>query len=928
VTDHVGIVRDVTRRHAADALLRETQDNLNTVLDNMPAMVSSWTRDLRVRFMNKEHIAWYGIDPALHPNLHLRGVIGDAAFVELEPLVRRALGGERVSFERTIVSPDGRERWAQVHYIPDWRHGVVDGMIRLVFDITPLKHAQAALQANLQIHDAIFNEAGVGIALVRDQVFDRASRHLTELFGFDAGGLDGQRLSVICTDDSSYADLEADARAEMRSGRTFDREVSLRHRDGTPLWCRLVARAVDPDDPHRGSIVIVQDFRDRRSREVLLERARRAAESASRLKAEFLANMSHEIRTPMNGIIGMTRLTLESALTEAQRENLEIVLDSASSLLHLLNDILDFSKVEAGKLELERAEFDLRDRLWSAATPFATLARGKGLELVLDVAPDVPERLTGDSVRLMQVVTNLMSNAVKFTAAGSVTCRIDAQALDDGGCTLVVEVTDTGPGMSGEVQSRIFGSFVQADTTTTREHGGTGLGLAICTQIVHLMNGTIRVSSTPGAGSTFRFDARFEAASPPPEVPASQRERLAGASVLVVTALPALRASIARTLAAAGARTVLYAELGPAIAAAQLAQRVGAPFAGAIVDDAVAVAGTPDLPYAVHLRATDRPLDGPADTGLRKPARPADLLAAVCGQAPGGRTDAVPTPTPSRAARPLSILLAEDHPVNQKLAQRLLERRGHRVTWARHGEEAVRFSGDAAYDVILMDIQMPVMDGITAMRAIRAREAPRARRTPIVALTAHAMQGERERLLTLGMDDYLSKPLDAAALIRVVESFGARGGEGAGAPDDLAATLAEIGAAAAAEAAADPLADEGMAPVDLPVIDRTRALEGTQGDAGLLGELAALLRAELPAAGADVRAHVAAANWGGAARAAHRLKGAAGNLQALATQAAAARLEAACAAADEGFAKAAVESLDAELARLAAALDSLLAETA
>jgi PAS domain S-box-containing protein len=671
-----GVIRDISERKAALALLKKSKADLRSVTDNIPAMVGSWDRHLRNRFCNPEYVDWFGIDPQAARGRHISDVLGDKLYQLNKPLIEQALAGQRVSFERLITSPDGRTRHAQVHYIPDVRDGQVDGFIVLVFDITPLKAAEQALQHNLKLHDIIFNHAGVGIALTRHRVYERVSREFTRLLGYDEGELEGQPGAVTFPDDAAYEAIGRLAREVLPEGKTLDHELLLKRKDGSTIWCYLLARAVDPRDEDQGTIWIIQDFRDRKQREELLERAREEAESAAHLKSGFLANMSHEIRTPMNGIIGMTALTLDSELTEAQRDNLVMVQDSARSLLRLLDDILDFSKIEAGKLALECEAFDLREQLRTTVYPLAVLATGKGVDFMLEVAPEVPQTLWGDTVRLMQVVRNLCSNAVKFTEAGQVSCSVAMAASPSPGMTLAFVVADTGPGIPPSSLDQIFESFVQADSSITRRHGGTGLGLAICEQIVGLMQGRIDVQSTLGQGAEFRFTAHFDRVSAPP-------------------------------------------------------------------------AGVSDFNEVWRGPAIQRPAS--------KPAKAAELMA--------------PTSTDSAC---LDVLLAEDHPVNQKLAQRILEKRGHRVTLAPDGAVAVALARERVFDVILMDVQMPVMDGVTATSEIRRYEANLGRRTPIVALTAHALKGEQEKLLSQGMDAFLAKPFDPRELARLVDTLGRR----------------------------------------------------------------------------------------------------------------------------------------------------------
>ncbi len=540
----------------------------------------------------------------------------------------------------------------------------------------------------------------------------------------------------------------------------------------------MLARAVDPQDEAQGTIWIVQDFRDRKQRQELLERARADAESAAKLKADFLANMSHEIRTPMNGIIGLTALTLESELAPVQRENLMMVQDSARSLLGLLNDILDFSKIEAGKLTLEHAPFDLREQLSMAVGPSALMAWHKGVEFTIDVAPEVPQQLWGDSLRLMQVVRNLVDNAAKFTMQGEIVCKVTHEADEDEGVRLLVEVSDTGPGIPDETQASIFEAFVQADSSVTRQYGGTGLGLTICAQIVSMMHGKIDLLSEPGQGACFSFTVRFDQASSSPVLEKEQADALRGKCVGIAVRTEAASQALRRQLSAWGVRAV---------------ESLGAQGSDERCDAWVVDASHPGVLLGMPegLNAVDPSklivLEGPGGSpgdakpwanGLRKPIKAAELarlLASLMSNAPVV-SDAVlrDTPVQDKVETPLDLLLAEDHPVNQRLAQRLLEKRGHRVTLATNGAVAVELAKHHAFDLILMDVQMPVMDGLTATRAIRELEVEQGRHTPIIALTAHAMKDELSEMMTQGFDAYLAKPFDPRELAELVTAVAAR----------------------------------------------------------------------------------------------------------------------------------------------------------
>jgi PAS domain S-box-containing protein len=767
------VVRDITQHLDALAQLEQAKSLFSSVLDNIPAMVGLWDSELRNRYCNREYEAWFGVTADTAYGKHIREVLGEELYQLNIGHIERALAGERVSFERVIHNHAGRARYTQAHYLPDVQDGVVKGFFVLVFDITPLNEARQALQHNLKLHDLIFNHAGVGIALMRHHRYERVSPEFTRLLGYEEGELDGESSARLFPDAQSYETMRGLLEKALPEGRPFDFETFLRGKNGDRIWCHMLARAVDPQDEREGVIWIVQDFRDRKQRQELLERARADAESAAHLKATFLANMSHEIRTPMNGIIGLTALTLDSDLTPMQRENLTMVQDSARSLLGLLNDILDFSKIEAGKLVLEHKPFDVRDSLATAIQPSVMVAWEKSVEFVLDVAPDVPERLWGDSLRLMQVVRNLCDNAAKFTAKGQIVCRVEHERVQQG-CVLRIEVEDSGPGIPEHIKAGIFDAFVQADSSVTRQYGGSGLGLTICAQIAAMMSGGIALQSRVGEGACFTFTARFDQASDAPMLDDATKAAWHGKKVALAVANAAARSALQRQLQAWGVDCMAWTE------------GASNPCDACLLDDTPSGPG-PDEP--VHgaraaLQAQGRVVWLVAPTGparamapsshcLRKPVKVADLQevlhALFSGKAkPDGEGEA--ERGVHEAGQVLDILLAEDHPVNQRLALRLLEKQGHRVTLASNGAIALEMAGRQRFNLILMDLQMPVMDGLSATRAIREMEAGTGRHTPIIALTAHAIKTDLADILSQGVDDYLAKPFDPKELARLVAS--------------------------------------------------------------------------------------------------------------------------------------------------------------
>ncbi len=518
-----------------------------------------------------------------------------------------------------------------------------------------------------------------------------------------------------------------------------------------------------------------------------------AAEAASRAKSEFLANMSHEIRTPMNGILGMTELTLDPGLTPAeQRENLVAVKSSAESLLTILNDILDFSKIEAGKLELESLDFNLREHLEDFIRSIALKAHEKGLELLCEFAPDVPENITGDPVRLRQITLNLVANAIKFTSQGEVRIAVTTATRDEREATLHFAVRDTGIGIPPEKKAAIFDAFTQADASTTRKYGGTGLGLTISSRLVEAMGGRIWVESEPGKGSEFHFTARFGLAESAVSAPAPAEEGcLQGASVLVVDDNATNRRIVAETVKLWGMIPVLACGGAEALAMVRQARSNGSPFPLMLSDTQMpGMDGYdllrhimdefgPEAPRVVLLTSTGQGRAGARNLGaagcLAKPVSRAELRSAILdalGRVPVRGPASPPPESPAQATRRLRILVAEDNAVNQQVARRLLEKRGHAVVLAETGSAALRAIDRQDFDLIFMDVQMPGMDGFEATAEIRRRERSSGDHRAIVAMTAHAMKGDRERCLASGMDDYIAKPLQIRELDRVLGSVG------------------------------------------------------------------------------------------------------------------------------------------------------------
>jgi PAS domain S-box-containing protein len=875
---------EIRDRERAEEAVRNSEALYSSLIEHLPVHVIR--KDLQGRFTFVSHSVCELLGKPL------RDILGktDADFFP-RPLAekyrlddRRVIeSGEPFDDVEIHQRPDGTKLFVQVKKAPVRdAHGRIVGVQGVFWDVTESKKKDTELRESEARTRAMF-EASRDCIIVTDEkgIILEFNPAAEKTFGYRLPEAIGKDVTELISPNSRERHRDNLSRYISRGeiGSMLNRrlEVPAHRKDGEQFPAEMAIQPI-PLDGGAAFAVFLRDITDRKRYVDELRQAKEAAEAASHAKSMFVANMSHEIRTPLNAILGLTDLMLSGDLRPDHREFLTIVQDSAEGLLGVINDILDFSKIEAGKLDLERIPFDLRDDLGDTLKSLGFRAHSKGLELACRIDPDVPRVLWGDPYRLRQVMVNLVGNAIKFTDRGEVAVTVERQhhpGCDD--VVLHVAVRDSGPGIPPEKLQKIFAPFEQVDNSSTRRHGGTGLGLGIASRLVQLMHGRLWVDSEVGKGSTFHFTARFGIGSladiPAAEPPAPS---LRGTRVLVVDDNATNRRILQEMLGNWGLVPAPAADVEEALALLAEAHTAGQPFPLVLTDAlmpgvdgfglAEQVQRRPELATTIimMLSSADRPGDIERCHSLGiagyvvKPVKQSELYNAICRSLDHGLPPARKSPLPGTAVplvRPLRVLLAEDTLVNQRLAVALLHKQGHQVVVADNGQKALELWQSQPFDLVLMDVQMPDMDGLEATARIRAMEQSRGQRVPIIAMTAHAMKGDRERCLAAGMDAYLAKPVRAIELWETIRSV--------------------VGPAGSSTDAPYPVPDNGQQAATLPAedIDWAAALSAVLGDRSLLRELVDAVQEECPRLLKELSEALARNDPAAVHLAAHALKG-------------------------------------------------------
>ncbi len=795
----LALQKEVAERRQAERELADRKRFLDSLIESAPIAIVAIDANDGVEMCNTafETLFKYRQEDILGRPLSQLLATADTQ-EEVESSKRNASRGGTTHLTTKRSRSDGTVVDVEGFCVPRVVDGTVSGSVILYQDITRRKEAERALGDRTRLLNSLIENLPVGVVLVDpNSAVLMCNPAFEKLFGYPQQEILGRKIMDLLATGELREQMEATQKLVLAGN--LSRMVTQRRRsDGTDVDVEVTAVPVVRDGKISEIMVIYYDITERKRVEEVLWRAKEAAESANRAKSEFLANMSHEIRTPMNGIIGMTELVLDTELDSEQREQLNLAKASADSLLTLINDILDYSKIEAGQMDIESIDFSLGDCIGDTMKALSLRAHQKGLELAFEIEADVPDAVAGDPSRLRQIINNLVGNAIKFTERGEVVLRVELESREPDFVRLQFDVTDTGIGITPDKQRAIFEPFKQADGSMTRKYGGTGLGLTISSRLVELMGGKIWLESELDHGSCFHFTVCFKAQRTASKL-AAQRDpsSLFGMAVLVVDDSATNRRILCKLLSNWGMNPSEAESGTKAMATLIQAQSAGKRFPLILLDAqmpemdgftlAEYIKRHPDFRAGTVMMLSSAGQRGDSvrcrDLGiasyLTKPIRQGELLDAILVAVgtplqPELKASLVSRRTSRESPCSLHILLAEDNAVNQLLVVRLLEKWGHKVAIASNGRKALQALDRESYDLVLMDVQMPEMNGWEATRAIREMERETGKHIPIIAMTAHAMKGDDEKCFASGMDDYLAKPIRTAELIAILDRIASR----------------------------------------------------------------------------------------------------------------------------------------------------------